>query len=963
MPSAVPPDLSHAISISSLSTAGIVTVTLVVLGLSLLTSLVDRRFYTQALELESTEQRYRQLFERSLAGVYRTTLDGRILDCNDACSRILGYTSREEHLSNAEHDMYLSFVEQEEFLGTLKEQRALTNFERCLRRRDGSPVWVLKNVTLLEGKDGMPSAIEGTLINITERKRAEEELQRARDELEVRVRERTAELSKSNEELKKEITERKRAEEKLRMLNTITEAVHKTLSLKEVYSIALDTVLGITAFDIVMVYLVDENTNEAVLQSHRGLTEDYIKRAGIIPYPKGVTWKVINSGELTLIEDIQKDPDLGPAGRALGHHTVIMMPIKQEEKTIGVINFCSHRILELSSRDIDLLNAIGSQIGTAIVQAYLYEDLNRRNKDLKILNTITQAVNQSLNLEETYNVALDAVTGLENVDMACIYLVDEDRKEAILQAHRNIPEDYIRRAEKIPYPKGITWKVINTGEILNIRDAQIDPNIGPAGRDLGHHGVLGIPITFPSKVIGVIWFFSYREHQFNKQEIDLLTSIGTQIAIAIAKAKLYRELSKKNRYETIISSVTRSVHQSINLQEVLENAVESISTNMDKVTTIGIYLVEGEEAFLKAYRGLTSQYIERARRIPYPKDLTWKTIIEGKPIYCADVDQDTFIGPAGKELGTKSYLSMPIHYEGKTVGVININSLQKNAFNEEDIKLLEIVTQQIETAINNAQQLEALQQSKEEIRKLNEELEKRVIERTAQLQAANKELEAFSYSVSHDLRAPIRAIDGFSHILLKDYSDRLDDEGKRIFNIIQSNARNMGQLIDDLLAFSRLGRQDIRLSNLDMGELARSVFEELKLNNSFERTPQLNINTLPHARGDGAMIHQVFVNLLSNAIKFTKHKEAAVIEINGRIEDSQNIYYVKDNGAGFDMRYANKLFRVFQRLHRQDEFEGTGVGLALVQRIIHRHGGRVWAEGKVNEGATFYFTLPGGNIS
>jgi light-regulated signal transduction histidine kinase (bacteriophytochrome) len=168
----------------------------------------------------------------------------------------------------------------------------------------------------------------------------------------------------------------------------------------------------------------------------------------------------------------------------------------------------------------------------------------------------------------------------------------------------------------------------------------------------------------------------------------------------------------------------------------------------------------------------------------------------------------------------------------------------------------------------------------------------------------------------------------------------------------------MGQLIDDLLSFSRLGRQDIRLSQIDMSELARAVFEELKLNNTHERTLQLNINTLPHAQGDMTMIHQVFVNLLSNAIKFTKQKEGAIIEVDGRIEENQNIYYVKDNGAGFNMQYANKLFGVFQRLHTQDEFEETGVGLALVQRIIHRHGGRVWAEGKVDEGATFYFTLP-----
>jgi two-component system sensor kinase len=404
--------------------------------------------------------------------------------------------------------------------------------------------------------------------------------------------------------------------------------------------------------------------------------------------------------------------------------------------------------------------------------------------------------------------------------------------------------------------------------------------------------------------------------------------------------------------------VTQSVHQSINLQDVLENAVDTMSRNIDGMDIIGILMVEGEEAVLKAHRGYPDWFLKRVGRIPYPKGFTWKTIIEGKPRYIADTDQDTDIGPAGREVGTKSYVSIPIHYEDKAVGVINVNSFKKNSFNEEELTLLGIVAQQIEVAISNAKQAEALRQSEQEIRKLNKELEERLIELTT----VNKELEAFSYSVSHDLRAPLRAISGFSHILFKDYSDKLDDEGRRILNIIQRNTQNMGQLIDDLLSFSRLGRQDIKLSNLNIAGVATAVFKELEANTP-QRTLQLNINTVAPAYGDRAMIQQVFINLLSNAIKFTSTRHSPVIEIGGWVEGKENIYYVRDNGVGFDMQYVNKLFGVFQRLHRQDEFEGTGVGLALVQRIIHRHGGRVWAEGKVNEGATFYFTLPGGNIS
>jgi light-regulated signal transduction histidine kinase (bacteriophytochrome) len=245
-------------------------------------------------------------------------------------------------------------------------------------------------------------------------------------------------------------------------------------------------------------------------------------------------------------------------------------------------------------------------------------------------------------------------------------------------------------------------------------------------------------------------------------------------------------------------------------------------------------------------------------------------------------------------------------------------------------------------------------QAEEKIKQLNENLEKR----SAELELANKELEAFSYSVSHDLRAPLRAIDGFSRILLEDYAGKLDDEGLRYLNVVCKNTKQMGQLIDDLLAFSRLSRKGVEKSKVDMNKLATSIVEELQ---SFEdgRSFDLTLHPMPAAQGDGAMIRQVLVNLISNALKFTRHKAEAKIEIGANGAGRAPVYYVKDNGAGFDMQYADKLFGVFQRLHSAEEFEGTGVGLAIVQRIIQRHGGRVWTEAKPGEGAAFYFTITG----
>jgi light-regulated signal transduction histidine kinase (bacteriophytochrome) len=226
-----------------------------------------------------------------------------------------------------------------------------------------------------------------------------------------------------------------------------------------------------------------------------------------------------------------------------------------------------------------------------------------------------------------------------------------------------------------------------------------------------------------------------------------------------------------------------------------------------------------------------------------------------------------------------------------------------------------------------------------------------------QLEASNNELESFSYSVSHDLRSPLRAIDGYARMILRKQGDQFDEDTRSKFNLIRDNVRIMGQLIEDLLTLSRLSRQELSKSPLNMEELNRNVAEELKAINP-DRAINLKIGHLPLGLGDRSLIKQVLVNLLSNAIKFTKIREVTFIEAGGYVKETENVYYVRDNGVGFDMRYYDKLFGVFQRLHSAADYEGTGVGLSIVQRIIKRHGGRVWAESEPDKGATFYFSLP-----
>ena len=238
------------------------------------------------------------------------------------------------------------------------------------------------------------------------------------------------------------------------------------------------------------------------------------------------------------------------------------------------------------------------------------------------------------------------------------------------------------------------------------------------------------------------------------------------------------------------------------------------------------------------------------------------------------------------------------------------------------------------------------------------EEEHQALEKSAtRLEEMNKDLESFSYSVSHDLRAPLRAIDGYARLILKKQGHNFDQDTLDKFNTIRSSTHLMGQLIDDLLTFSRLGRKELSLALLDMDILIEDAWKEVNASET-ERKIKRTVESMPQCYGDRALIKQVLINLLSNAVKFTKYKDAAEIVVGGCTDRNETVYYIRDNGAGFDMTYYDKLFGVFQRLHSTDQFEGTGVGLATVQRIIRRHNGRVWAEGKVNEGATFYFSLP-----
>ncbi len=301
-------------------------------------------------------------------------------------------------------------------------------------------------------------------------------------------------------------------------------------------------------------------------------------------------------------------------------------------------------------------------------------------------------------------------------------------------------------------------------------------------------------------------------------------------------------------------------------------------------------------------------------------------------------------------LNIRSSMIVPLLARERCLGAITFVGAESGRhYGPQDLALAQGLARHAGLSIENALLLHETQRQ-------NAELESRVNERTAELEATNKELEAFSYSVSHDLRAPLRTIDGFSRAVLEDYAQVLDDEGRSYLNRVRAATQQMAQLIDDLLKLSRVTRTEMHRDDVDLSAMARDIAATLQRTQP-ERQAQITIDKDMIVRGDTRLLNVVLTNLLGNAWKFTEGKQAAEIRLGKMERDGKKIYFVRDNGAGFDMAYAHKLFGAFQRLHSDSEFKGSGIGLATVQRIIRRHGGQVWAEGEVGQGAGFYFTL------
>lgn len=821
------------------------------------------------------------------------------------------------------------------------------------------------------------------------RKKAEIELRKMHVSLERQVAERTAALQRQIEHSRNVEETLLQYNERLEILSYTAGQLLVSDKPQQLVEELCRKVMTFLDCQVFFNFLVDEFAGRLHLNACAGIPPQTAREIEWLDIDMAVCGCVARDGLRIIAENIPETPDIRTdLIKSFGIKAYACHPLLHQQRVIGTLSFGTRTRTAFSMDDLAMMKAVTDQVAIAMSRVRMEDTMRQITERFEMAQHAAQVGTWDWNI----------VTGhIEwSPEMFHVFRLDPQKNRASFEQWKSIihPEDVRSaglRIDEALQKKGILnsdYRIITPDGQIRWINAVGEGKYNDQNQAVRMIGIC-IDITVRKQTEEALRESEerYRELVYSSPEAVIVHSDGQFLYANPAALRLYGVQSLDQlRQHTVLDLIPEDEHSGITLRMKQGKAGERLSLEETKLTRLdgqvvevesvgGVISYNGKPAVQVMIRDITER--KRTEDAILHAKLEWERTFDTLPDMIAILDDQHRIVRINKAMAKRLNV-LPQNCVGMSCHEVIHGLPSPPAFCPHSLTcrdgrqhmaefhepclggdFLVSTTPLLDSAGKPVGSVHVARDITE--RKLVENrLAKQAVElqeRTTQLEELNRELESFSYSVSHDLRAPLRAIDGFSRILEREYADKIDEKGVDTINVIRSNAKLMGVLIDNLLSFSRVQNTGMNIAIIDMCKLVKEAIKEIGEANK-ERKLNFKIAKILPGYGDLNLIRQVLFNLFENAVKFTKNKRQSVIEMNSYMEDDKVVYCIKDNGAGFDMEYYNKLFGVFQRLHSYEEYEGTGVGLAIVQRIIQRHGGRVWAEGKVGKGAAFYFTLP-----